>query len=70
MKLTATCSICKKVGTYETSKEENVNLKNYWSYGNKAGYLHELFPNIPAWIRSGAIDTRSNGFCICPECSG
>ena len=70
MKLTVTCSICKKVGTYETSKEENVNLKKYWSYGNKARYLQELFPNIPAWIRSGMIDTRSNGFCICPECSG
>jgi len=35
----------------------------------QVGFMQDLFPNIPAWIRSGAIDTRANGFCICPNCN-
>ena len=69
-KLIAKCSICGKEGIYEMNEEEYSTLQRYQVYGRQMGYIQELFPNVPAWIRSGAINQFSDGFCICPECSG
>lgn len=64
------CSLCGAEGIYECNEEESKNLRDYWTYGpRQVGFMQDLFPNIPAWIRSGAIDTRANGFCICPNCN-
>lgn len=68
-KLIAKCSICGKEGIYEMNEEEYSTLQRYQAYGRQMGYIQELFSNVPAWIRSGAIDQFSDGFCICPECS-
>lgn len=68
--LRAQCSCCGKIEGYDLSEKEFEDIIAY-DEGNLKGYLQDLFPNIPAWIRSGAIDVkRTNGFCICPECSG
>ena len=64
----ARCSYCGYEEVYRLSKEERSVLQNYLLYGRALGKLQDLFPNIPAWIRSGAIDKYSNGFCICPKC--
>ena len=70
VELRAECSCCGNVGSYELNEKEYIDIIEYCN-GNLKGYLQDLFPNIPAWIRSGAIDVkRTNGFCICPECSG
>ena len=66
--LNAKCSICGGEGNYELSEEEYSTLQLYQVYGRNLGKLQDLFPNIPAWIRSGAIDQFSGGFCICPDC--
>lgn len=68
-KISATCSICNRTEEYQLNEEETATLKNYRIYGRQIGYIQELFPNIPAWIRSGAIDQYSGGFCICPNCN-
>ena len=68
--LQAKCSCCGEIGTHKLTDEELATLKRYWCYGRQMGMIQDLFPNIPAWIRSGAIDQYSNGFCICPKCSG
>ena len=69
-KLIAKCSCCGKEGAYEMNEKEYALLQRYKVYGRQLGYIQELFPNVPAWIRSGAIDLYSGGFCICPKCSG
>ena len=69
MELRARCGICGDVGKYELSEKEYIDVVNY-EEGNLKGYLQDLFPNIPNWIRAGAIDVRGGGFCICPKCSG
>lgn len=66
--LKAQCSICGHVETYEMNEEESETLEKYWCYGRQLGMIQDLFPEVPAWIRSGAIDQYSNGFCICPNC--
>ncbi len=68
--LIAKCTFCGKEGLYEMNEEEYRTFQRYQVYGRKLGFIQELFPNVPAWIRSGAIDQYSGGFCICPECSG
>lgn len=68
-KLIAICACCGNEGIYEMNEEEAYTLKRYQVYGRQLGYIQDLFPNIPAWIRSGAIDQYSGGFCICPDCS-
>lgn len=70
MKIKAKCTICGHVGAYEMSKTETDTYYKYQCFGRQLGYLQDLFPNVPAWIRSGAIDQYSGGFCICPECCG
>lgn len=50
--------------------EEYVTFQRYKVYGRQLGYIQDLFPKVPAWIRSGAIDQYSDGFCICPVCCG
>lgn len=68
--LMAQCSCCGSVGEYELSEKEAMDVTNYLR-GDLKGYLQNLFPNIPPWIRSGAIDVRrTNGFCTCPTCQG
>ena len=66
--ITAKCSLCGYEEQYELSSEEIYNLRRYKLYGRQIGKIQDLFPKIPAWIRSGAIDITSNGFCICPYC--
>ena len=67
--LTATCSLCGYKEEYEMDKKETETLIQYQKKGRQMGYLQELFPKVPAWIRSACIDQYSGGFCICPECS-
>lgn len=69
-KIIAVCSCCGREGAYELNDDEYHMLRRYWVYGRQLGYIQDLFPNVPAWIRSGAIDQYSNGFCICPDCCG
>ena len=66
--ITATCSCCGKETNFELNDQEFKTLQRYWCYGRQIGTLQDLFPRVPNWIRSGAIDQRSDGFCICPEC--
>lgn len=66
--IVATCFICGTEGKHILTAEETENLILYYTLGRNAGRIQDLFPNVPAWIRSGAIDKYSNGFCICPEC--
>ncbi len=68
--VTATCSCCGRKETYNLDKEEQKKIARYALEGREMGYIQEIFPKIPAWIRSGAIDQFSGGFCVCPECSG
>ena len=49
-------------------EKETKNYELYQIFGRYLGYIQDLFPNVPAWIRSGAIDQYSGGFCICPDC--
>lgn len=67
--LIAQCSCCGKIGAHRLTDEETEILYEYEDRGREMGYLQDLFPNVPAWIRSGAIDKYSDGFCICPECA-
>ncbi len=69
-KLIAKCSCCGKEDVYEMNEEEYKTFQNYQVYGRQMGYIQDIFPNVPAWIRSGAIDQYSGGFCICPDCCG
>lgn len=64
------CSLCGHREEYELSDEEAQTLQRYRVQGRSMGYIQDLFPKVPAWIRSGAIDACSGGFCICPKCSG
>ena len=68
MEIKAKCSSCNNIGKYELSEKEFNDLIAY-ERGSLNGYLQELFPDVPPWIRSGAIDMKSGGFCICPTCS-
>ena len=68
--LSATCGCCGETTEYPLSDEEYKTYMLYQVYGRQMGMLQDLFPNIPNWIRSGAIDQFSGGFCICPKCCG
>ena len=70
MKITATCSACGYSEQYKLSADEEILFSEYAERGRSMGRLQDLFPRIPAWIRSGAIDQMSGGFCICPVCAG
>ena len=64
----AQCSVCGRTEEYRLNDEEFETLELYQIYGRQMGYIQDLFPRIPAWIRRGAIDQYSDGFCICPDC--
>lgn len=66
--LSATCSCCGETTEFKLTQEESTTLSKYNCYGRMLGTLQDLFPRVPTWIRSGAIDQYSNGFCICPKC--
>lgn len=69
-KIVAKCALCGYEEEYELAEPE---LETYWLYqifGRDLGMLQDLFPDVPAWIRSGAIDLYADGFCICPRCHG
>ena len=66
--ITAKCSCCGKEEKYTLSNKEYSAFLKYQCYGRQLGYIQDIFPNVPAWIRSGAIDQYSGGFCICPDC--
>ena len=68
MELYATCACCENTTTYEMDEQETATYLAYQIKGREMGYLQDLFPKVPAWIRSGAIDWYSGGFCICPDC--
>lgn len=68
MTIKATCSCCGQTGEHELTEREAYLLEGYKTFGMGMGRLQDLFPNVPAWIRSGAIDHRTGGFCICPKC--
>ncbi len=68
--IVATCSCCGHLGAYQMSDEEAQKYVMYSFLGRDMGFIQDIFPNIPAWIRSGCIDQYSNGFCICPACCG
>ena len=68
MTITAKCSCCGREEEYRLSKSEEATLAQYVVLGRQMGKIQDLFPDVPAWIRSGAIDKYSGGFCICPEC--
>ena len=64
----AKCSCCGREETYYLDEKEYRTLLDYKVYGRQMGLIQDLFPNVPSWIRSGAIDQFSGGFCICPNC--
>ena len=66
--LEACCASCGRIEKYECDVDETSMLLAYQVFGRGMGTLQEVFPKIPAWIRAGAIDEASNGFCICPAC--
>ena len=66
--ITAKCSCCGYEETYSLDKEERRALAEYRIAGRAMGMIQNVFPKIPAWIRSGAIEPYANGFCICPKC--
>lgn len=67
--LVAECSLCGNEEEYKCDATESETLNNYICYGRQMGYLQDLFPKVPNWIRSACIDQYSGGFCICPKCS-
>ena len=68
MTITATCSCCGRTATHELTDLEEFKFDGYMLFGREFGKLQDLFPDVPAWIRSGAMDKYNGGFCICPEC--
>ena len=70
MEVYALCACCGNTTVYEMDEEESKTYMEYVIRGREMGALQDLFPKVPNWIRSGAIDQYSSGFCICPECSG
>ena len=66
--LECSCSYCGTEYVAILDVEESKTLEKYWCYGRQLGKIQDVFPNIPAFIRSGAIDKFANGFCICPKC--
>lgn len=67
--LIAKCSLCGTKAEYELNNEEQATYEEYLFKGREMGLLQNLFPNVPAWIRSSCIDKGSGGFCICPKCN-
>ena len=67
--LTAECSLCGAEKEYELNDQEQKIYEEYLVIGREMGLLQNLFPDIPAWIRSSCIDKGSGGFCICPKCN-
>ena len=66
----ATCSTCGFEQEYQMDEEETNTLFVYEMLSRAMGPLQDVFPKVPAWIRNGAIDQFSGGFCTCPKCSG
>ena len=70
--ITATCACCGKTEDYQMDEKETETYFQYMrkdlSGARQMGCMQDLFPKVPAWIRAGAIDKCSDGFCICPEC--
>ena len=64
VEIVARCSCCGKKETYSMSEAESRVYLEYLKYGRELGYIQDLFPDVPAWIRSGGIDQYSNGFCM------
>ena len=67
--LFAKCACCGKEGTYEMNENENSMFIRYQVFGRQLGYIQDLFPDVPAWIRSVGIDLYSGGLCICQDCT-
>ena len=62
------CSICGTEYAYMLTKADANKLRRYDYKGRAMGYIQDIFPKVPGWVRSGAIDKYSNGFCICQNC--
>ena len=67
-KITAKCAFCGREAIYYLNEDELITLQRYQCFGRQLGSIQDLFPKVPPWIRSGAIDLYSDGFCICPDC--
>ena len=67
--LHAYCYYCDREKTFKLTEEETQTYLEYQKKGREMGLIQNVFPRVPAWIRSGAIDLYANGFCICPKCS-
>jgi hypothetical protein len=67
--LVAECACCGKEKKLKLTKKESELYMEYLIRGSSMGMIQDLFPRVPAWIRSCCIDQRSNSFGICPECS-
>lgn len=68
MNIKAKCALCGHEETFTLTQEEENTFLLYEECGRELGKIQDLFPRIPAWVRSGAIDKSANGFCICPNC--
>lgn len=62
------CSVCGREGTHKMSDAECRTYMAYKLKGHAMGHIGDLFPDIPLWIASGAIDPVSDGTAVCPEC--
>ena len=62
------CASCKRPGIHRMTEEEKDAYEEYRKKGRAAGRLDKLFPNVPGWIRYGAIEPTSGGITYCPAC--
>lgn len=67
--LHAYCNYCDREKLFKLTEEETATYFEYLVKGREMGPIQCVFPRVPAWIRSGAIDRYADGFCICPTCS-
>ena len=65
--ITAKCAHCGKEATYDLDDDEFIMFQLYQCFGRQLGSIQDLFPKVPPWIRSGAIDLpvqgAINGWC-------
>lgn len=71
--LVVACSYCNKYYAFLMNPQERKLREEYCfeksiNEARQMGFIQDLFPRVPAFIRSGAIDRYANGFCVCPKC--
>jgi len=74
--LHAQCACCGNVGAYPLTQEALDKVFDYLdqmpAFGqvHPMGYVQDVFPDVPSWIRAACLSKGTDGFCICPKCSG